>query len=323
MNFRGFLALFVNLFFATLSNIGFCKDTLEVNEILYPGQSLTSASGQYILDFRADGLLHLRKSDGSILKAFPGGAAFATLQDDGNFVLASPANTALWATYTQGCCTSAARKYVQINDDGELSVVRVTKDGGMYVNGQPRYIATEIWALGTRNTYTGDGLYPGQSLSGLKQITSKNGQFKLMIRGNGSLETFRSDSSLTRSFASGVTSAVMQTDGNFVAYNASGVAVWNTETWNCCVGNIAYLKISDYGDVQLFREGRTGAKEVLWEFNPVTLAPALPVISVPVPSTPSSGTVKLTPPGERPSAPGLWIAPFNGDGLTGPARYNQ
>lgn len=323
MNIRGFLTLFVTLVLSALSNMGFCKDTLDVNETLYPGQSLTSASGKYILDFRADGLLYLRTNDGAILKVFPGGAAFATMQDDGNFVLASPANTALWASYSQGCCANAVRKYLQINDDGELSVNRVTKNGSIYVNGQPTYITTQIWNLGTRGTYTRDGLYPGQSLSGFNQITSKNGQFTLMVSANGSLETFRYDSSMTRAFASGVTAAVMQTDGNFVAYNASGAAVWNTETWNCCVGSIAYLKISDYGDVQLFREGRTGAKEVLWAFNPVTLAPALPVISVPTSPTPSSGTVKLTPPGERPSAPGIWSAPFNGDGLTGPARYNQ
>lgn len=96
-------------------------DELGPGESLRPGDSRTSANGEYTLAYQGDGNLVLyRNSDGRPLwfTSTPGPAGEAAMQGDGNFVVYSAAGQPQWSSGTVG--HSGARLAVQ--SDGNLVV---------------------------------------------------------------------------------------------------------------------------------------------------------------------------------------------------------
>jgi hypothetical protein len=102
----------------------------------------------------------------------------------------------------------------------------------------------------TKTIYSPNGLYQGDMLF------SQNGQFRLMLQHDGNLVLSRvADNGLVwANYAFGTTVAVVQPDGNFVAYNASAVAVWNTQTGGRAGtgSNPVRLDLEDTGVLRLY-----------------------------------------------------------------------
>lgn len=103
---------------------------------------------------------------------------------------------------------------------------------------------------------SGDILKIGQS------ITSQNGQYKLIMQGDGNLVLY--DSSGKALWASGtnghtVSLTIMQNDGNFVMYGPGG-AIWTTNTWG---HSGSWLTIQNDGNIVLYGSNN----KPLWELG--------------------------------------------------------
>src|SRR5487761_2299629 len=156
-------------------------------------------------------------------KAWPTGTSgvvnYAVMQGDGNLVLYSAANSALWASNTSG----NAGADLTLSDAGVLGV-----DSG----------TTVIWA-------TTAVLTPNATLVATQSIHSPNGQFRLSMQGDGNLVLYDGATPAWATGTSGVGNyAVMQGDGNLVLYSAANSALWASNT----SGNAgADLTLSDAG----------------------------------------------------------------------------
>jgi hypothetical protein len=79
-----------------------------------------------------------------------------------------------------------------------------------------------------------DRLQANQQLNVNDQIVSGNGYVNLILQGDGNLMLYRTQFGLplwaSNTAGEAVTRAIMQPDGNFVAYTAEGVAKWATGT---------------------------------------------------------------------------------------------
>lgn len=81
----------------------------------------------------------------------------------------------------------------------------------------------------------GDTLFKDQWLRVNQQLTSNNGDFKLIMQGDGNLVVYRNSDNKalwsSRTHNNPGAEAVMQGDGNLVVYK-NGVALWSTNTHN-------------------------------------------------------------------------------------------
>jgi hypothetical protein len=79
----------------------------------------------------------------------------------------------------------------------------------------------------TRSISSPGGLYQGDTL------ISQSGEYRMLLQSDGNLVVSRiSDNALVwANYAYGTVLVVVQPDGNFVAYDTNGTAVWNTGTW--------------------------------------------------------------------------------------------
>jgi peptidoglycan-N-acetylglucosamine deacetylase len=77
-----------------------------------------------------------------------------------------------------------------------------------------------------------DRLQAGQELLRGQQLASANGQYRLVMQGDGNVVLYGPSGArwASRTVGSGANRLVMQGDGNLVAYTASGRAVWNSST---------------------------------------------------------------------------------------------
>lgn len=137
-----------------------------------------------------------------------------------------------------------------------------------------------------------NGLYQGDTL------ISANGKYRLMLQHDGNLVVSRiADNALIwANYGFGATVAVVQPDGNFVAYDASGTAVWNSGTWGQAgTGPMTVrLYLEDDGALRLYNTGGSkiwstlpdsscpdGSKMMLY---PVCVYSVYPNYTVPVPA---------------------------------------
>ena len=83
---------------------------------------------------------------------------------------------------------------------------------------------------GTTGGGTTSVLIAGQYLSSL---TSADGRFQFVYQGDGNIVLYQGTTALwsSQTYGSSVGAAVMQSDGNFVLYDASGTAIWDTHTY--------------------------------------------------------------------------------------------
>ena len=134
-----FTFCFGSLITLSLMSPAYAKDTLQQDERLSPGQSLTSNNGCFQLVMQNDGNLVLYGRGGRAIWATGTTGKeveFAIMQGDGNFVLYAPGGRPTWATNPGNVGSAGFRLIVQ--DDGNAVV---------YANDRP------IWAVnpGRRN----------------------------------------------------------------------------------------------------------------------------------------------------------------------------
>ncbi|OJH40029.1 hypothetical protein BON30_13250 [Cystobacter ferrugineus] len=102
----------------------------------------------------------------------------------------------------------------------------------------------------TRSISSPNGLYQGD------MIISQNGQYRLLLQHDGNLVVSRiADNALVwANYAFGTTAVIVQPDGNFVAYDTNGAAVWNTGTWGKAgTGSMPVrLYLEDNGSLALY-----------------------------------------------------------------------
>jgi hypothetical protein len=95
---------------------------MQPGEVLFPGQSISSANGRYTLVYQGDGNLVLYGPGGALWASNTNGqpVGVAIMQGDGNLVIYGPGGTVVWASNTDG--NPGARLVVQ--DDGNVVIYR-------------------------------------------------------------------------------------------------------------------------------------------------------------------------------------------------------
>jgi hypothetical protein len=116
-----------------------------------------------------------------------------------------------------------------------------------------------------------DRLLPGQQLNINDRLVSPNGKVTLVMQGDGNLVLYRTDTGFalwsTNTWGKPVTHAILQTDGNFVCYDAAGKAYWASNT---AFGSLPFLSaphsvvLQDDGNLIIY-DTTTGA--ALWTSN--------------------------------------------------------
>jgi RHS repeat-associated protein len=143
----------------------------------------------------------------------------ATLQTDGNFVIYDPLHNAVWSSGTSG--TNGGP--ITLQDDGNLVIYHELWQAGTY-RASSATIAYDACRVG-------NALRPGQTLtegqclestSGMTFAQMNSGELQIYDRVLGELTWV----SGTYGHPGGY--AVMQSDGNFVIYSSTNVALWST-----------------------------------------------------------------------------------------------
>jgi murein DD-endopeptidase MepM/ murein hydrolase activator NlpD len=176
------------------------------------------------------------------------------MQGDGNLVLYSTTNQALWWTKTGG--HTGAGPHLVLQNDGNLVIYTST--------------GSVLWATysNTANTtlYPGDVLQPGWVLE------SADGQFELLMQTDGNLAVYSLFGAHQVIWAAktntvGCSSCnhvvMQQTDGNLVVRDASGHALWSSQTWN---HGGAYAVLHS-GDLVIY----DASKQPLWAGVPTSI----------------------------------------------------
>jgi hypothetical protein len=188
---------------STPNHLSKVNEVLPSSSIMYPGQSLQTATRGYSLVMQPDGNLVEYDNSGQALwsSGTTGSGNFAAMQGDGNFVIYNSSGKALWSSGTNG----GAGNYLMLQPDGTLNMMGPSGDSILWGN---RVLSS------------------GQSLQ-----TTANGYF-LVMQPDGNLVEY--DNSGQALWSSGTTGsgnfAAMQGDGNFVIYNSSGKALWSSGT---------------------------------------------------------------------------------------------
>lgn len=234
-----------------IGNATFLGNQLTAGQQMQANQYITSPDGRFVLVMQPDGNLVEYTTSGSIWWSGTTGnsGAYVVVQSDGNVVIyASNGTTALWDTGGLG-----VSKLVIQNDE---DVVAYTASG------------TAAWASGYSTSTLGlsaqgtDNLTPGETLTSGQYLRSADGRYTALMQSDGNfvvyapgyrvlwnsqtgnqgayLDVLSTDNVVI--YASdgttllwgisqgGITKFVMQSDGNLVAYDATGTAVWYTGT---------------------------------------------------------------------------------------------
>ena len=148
---------------------------------------------------------------------------YATMQTDGNFVLYNPINQALWSSGTSGSGAGS----VMMQDDGNLVLYIFKWSAGTYAAPSPGPFAPQSCSIGTY-------LVAGQSIHANQCIVSPHGQYMLYMDPGGNFFIYDIAHATgtwgANTYGHPGAYATLQTDGNFVVYSASNVALWNSGT---------------------------------------------------------------------------------------------
>jgi hypothetical protein len=229
-------------------------DDMQPGEVLNPGQSISSANGQYTFVYQGDGNLVLYQNrDGQPLWASntdgrPTGVCI--IQGDGNLVIYDPNVNPIWSSNTGQ--HPGSRLVVQ--DDGNVVIYR--PDG------------TPVWATNTwlplGPAAQGDDMQPGEVLNPDQSITSANGRYRFIYQGDGNLVLYDGGTPLWASGTNGrpVGVCIMQGDGNLVIYVRVGQPIWSSNTGQHPGSR---LVVQDDGNVVIYRPDGTP----VWATNTV------------------------------------------------------
>ncbi len=219
------------------------SSSLSSGATLSAGSSLVSPNGQYKLAMQSDCNLVLYKGGTWTWQTHTYGLGAtgcrAAMQTDGNLVVYTPANKALWASATDGSKGSV----LKLQDDGNLVIYHGSQAVWATMFGSPAYLADTFGA--------------GAVLKSNEWVYSDNHAYKLVMQGDCNLVLYRvSDSAVkwnseTAGKGSGCWTQ-MQSDGNLVVYKTGPAAVWNSGTAG---KSGAYLDVKDDGTLAVMYGG--------------------------------------------------------------------
>ena len=168
--------------------------------------------------------------------------ARVVMQSDGNLVLYSTANRALWSTKTSG--NTGANAYLALQNDGNLAIY--TASGKV------------LWAAYSNRSNT--TLHPGDMLKAGWMLESADGLFESIVQSDGNFVIYSLIGGTLQPVwatytsplgCSSCTRVTMQTDGNLVVYDTSNRALWSSGTWN---HSGAYAVLHS-GDIMVYSAG--------------------------------------------------------------------
>ena len=134
--------------------------------------------------------------------------------------------------------------------------LRITNDGGRMFKGEialTKVLPTspELSSGGGGTTGSCGELTANVSLTANQSLASCNGDYSLIMQGDGNLVLYQGSTALwaSNTVGSGADEAILQGDGNFVLYTSSGTPVWASNT----AGNTgAYLNVQNDGNVVVY-----------------------------------------------------------------------
>ena len=134
--------------------------------------------------------------------------------------------------------------------------LRITNDGGRMLKGEIALTkvlptAPELSSGGGGTTGSCGELTANVSLTANQSLASCNGDYSLIMQGDGNLVLYQGSTALWASNTAGSAAdeAIMQGDGNLVLYTSSGTPVWASNT----AGNDgAYLEVQNDGNVVIY-----------------------------------------------------------------------
>ena len=148
---------------------------------------------------------------------------YATMQTDGNFVLYSPSNSALWSSGTSGSGAGP----VMMQDDGNLVIYIFKWSAGTYAAPSPGPFPPATCSIGAY-------LVAGETIPSGKCIASPHGQYFLYMSPDGNFYIY--DYALgqaswgANTYGHPGAYALLQMDGNFVVNDVNGVTLWSSGT---------------------------------------------------------------------------------------------
>jgi hypothetical protein len=203
-------------------NIYLGTDHLSTNGILYPNRYILSSDSRFVL---------VLQGDGNLVEYGPGwqvmwssntagtSPGYAMLQNDGNFVLRSASGTVEWQTNTG---SSGAVKAV-LQTDGNF-VMYNSSNTSVYSSSTGGH-SSGLTAVGSNQLAAGGNLNAGQYLQ------SADGRFILVMQTDGNLVLYGPAMGyLWASNTNGSSAAyatLQASDGNFVLYDSGGHSVWD------------------------------------------------------------------------------------------------
>jgi M6 family metalloprotease-like protein len=192
------------------------RNTLLPNEILYPGDRLTSSNGYYNLRMQTDGKLELCNLTNYIMWSSNESEStnnHAIMQEDGNLVVYNRSNVAIWASNTE----ENPNAYLKLQDDRNLVIYNE--------HHKP------IW---DSNTQLRDTLRSGHVLNIGERLVSLNGYYYLTLQADGDLVMFDNQNFVIWKLETNVTTAKyleLSMSGSLRLYtrDRSFIRIYNTE----------------------------------------------------------------------------------------------
>jgi hypothetical protein len=164
-------------------------------------------------------------------------------------------------TAASSAAVPAGSGLLALDEDGTACTadyyLRLTADGGRMLKGQLALTATRPTAPEPSSTTGGGGcgtMAGNQQITVNQTIVSCDGRFTLVLGGDGNLVLYEGSTALWSAGTAGKPSAraVMQGDGNFVVYDASGNVLWASNTAG---NNGASLLVQNDGNTVIYSSG--------------------------------------------------------------------
>ncbi|MFY7890492.1 MAG: hypothetical protein ACOVOW_16370 [Spirosomataceae bacterium] len=215
------------------------KSLIKAENMLRPGQLLTSSNDKYKVAIDTDGNVTLRRENGKVIWATETGGADIDafkVQNDGNLVAYARGGVPKWDSKTNGKGNNTTVLLMQ--NDGNLVLYKSLDEI------TPGYVKVyrgkdAIWGSGTdggtsknekANTFPAvASLVTDSELSVNESRTSPNGIYKLTLQDVGNVVLTKEGIKIWETNTTGVNVLKLQKDGNLVAY-ANGVMKWSSNT---------------------------------------------------------------------------------------------
>lgn len=215
---------------------------LTAGHSLLAGQRLVSPDGQYELLMRRNGNLVEYMQGHALWTSHTGGhsGAHATMQRHGNLVVQAASGKVLWSSHTGG--RPLAAYYLAVQPDANLVIYTPANSA--------------LWSSAT----VSDTLWANDTLTAGQYLHSPNGQYRLIMQGDGNLVVYSGGTAIWASGTAGHSGAraVMQGDGNLVVYLGSN-PLWASGTGGHATAAF-YLAMQSDGNLVIY----TPAGVPLW-----------------------------------------------------------